>query len=323
MGGRPISQETMDRRKYRCRYPLFPYEDYFKINIFIKLIILFVILLFLSACSGIKQKYFYSNDYYSANEARCIANPAKIPGNMVITGLPARTMPVSGTVSHHSLLDPVIDGYFETLRKARTVKTFIILCPKHFNTANGVAFTSFTGWMTSLGTVNVNKKLTEKIIKRIPKIEISDKAFMNEHGIGALTPFIKKYFPDANIVQICFDEKLKQYGLSFNLANIISEVISNDKEKIFLLISADFSHKAGLEETEKRDAISLKVLQNLYSSDVFEVNSDNSSGIYTLSTVVKNIGLKNNFIYCQTNSMYFTGLSQDDITSYFFTFQSR
>jgi len=85
-----------------------------------------------------------------------------------------------------------------------------------------------------------------------------------EHGIGTLLPFIANYFPQAKIVPIVIDEKHKNISMLYQLADILYQIISQDPT-VFLLISVDFSHKAGREQTFERDTRSLQsALKNSY-----------------------------------------------------------
>lgn len=288
------------------------------------LIFIVVILFILLSGCIIKSSYsfpgFYSEDYYSKKKTFEIASNQTLPENISICKLSDNENFISGTVSHHSLVNPLIDNYFLYLKENIQISTFIIITPKHFRTSDDAFSTSYKPWFTSLGILKINRKLTDKILKNEPKIILSDYSFQNEHGIGTLAPFIKKYYPKASLVQISIEEKKKQFGIAANLGKTIYDIIKDDKS-VFLLISADFSHKENRVNTDMRDNLTYKNLKTYDIKKINSINTDNSTGIYIMFDVCSRFKIKNNLIFSHTDSEKWTGISSNDITSYFFTLQ--
>jgi hypothetical protein len=235
--------------------------------------------------------------------------------------LPDNAVPYSGTVSHHLLVSGIIDKWFLELKnKRKNIKTFFIVSPKHNEYGESIICISMLDWKLNNEITKINREYSSHLLKHL-KIREDRNAFHHEHGIYSLLPFIKKYFPDAQIVPILMDEYKRQNSKSMLLADSISEIVNKDKNT-FLIISIDFSHRGDRETTDKRDAISERVLNSLDLNHLSKVYSDNSAGLITLFYFDKNLNLDKNHIFYHTNSAKITGEDDiNDITSYFFTFQ--
>lgn len=108
--------------------------------------------------------------------------------------------PIAGVVNHHILANDLIARFFKTLRAVRPdIETIIILSPDHFSQGRGLSTHELT-YVTLAGDVAVNKPW----VLELEKIGVWDgtdsRAFENEHGIGALAPFIAREFPGVKIV---------------------------------------------------------------------------------------------------------------------------
>lgn len=145
-------------------------------------------------------------------------------------------------------------------------------------------------------------------------------AFYYEHGIGTLTPYIKKYFPDSTIVPILQREKPLQLERLEELGDVITKLIQKDTRRYFLLISTDFSHHFDLPRTLDNDKRSDYFLRNPYKENIIYAANDNIGGLYSLATLIENIGWEKTSILYNTNSLEISGEGADDITSYFFSF---
>ncbi len=246
----------------------------------------------------------------------------KIPTDITFNYL-NNIKPRSGTVSHHLLVAPLIDIWFKELKKQNIdIKNFFILSPKHTELGNGNICLSSLDWeLSNKNMVKTNKNYIKKILEKLD-IKEDQYAFHKEHGISALLPFINHYYPDAKVIPIIMDEFNKQIGICKKLSEVISELMLKD-ENSFLLISVDFSHKADLVKTKKRDIITQNVLDSLNPDRVNEIYSDNNVSLFTLFFTCNDLGLNNNHIFCNIDSQSYTGKKLTDITSYFFTFQYK
>lgn len=153
------------------------------------------------------------------------------------------------------------------------------------------------------------------------KIDIEDHdAFYYEHGIGTLTPYIKKYFPKSTIVPILQREKPLKLDRLEELGKVMTDLVKKDPSKYFVMISTDFSHHFNLEDTLENDKRSRHFLLNPYKDNIISAANDNIGGLYSLATIADNVGWQRTSILYNTNSFYISSEGEDDITSYFFSF---
>lgn len=281
-----------------------------------------ILFLFLLSCSkvntGYPFKYHVTEDFFIESSV----NLNSIPGHVVLNHL-NNGKPRSGTVSHHLLVAPLINSWFkELIRQNKDIKNFFILSPKHTDLGIGnICFSSLDWKISDKKVVKTNKKYIRKILKKF-KIKEEQYAFHKEHGISTLIPFINYYYPEAKVIPIVMDEFNKQIGICKKLSEVISEIMIKD-ESTFLLISVDFSHRADLAKTKKRDLFSKDALNSLNPEKVNEIYSDNNVSLFTLFFTCKDLGLNENHILCDIDSQTYTKKDLPDITSYFFTFQYK
>jgi len=191
---------------------------------------------------------------------------------------------VGGVVPHHLLAGGLIDSFFEKL-SFQNPKRIILLGPDHGDFTPEVKSLTPRGW---------NK----------------------EHSITNITPFIKKYLPDATISPIVLSNKM---GLSEieDLAEVLSKKI--DKDTV-LIASVDFSHYLKEQEAEENDKKTLEIIKNFDYQSLLALNSDYLDGPAPIAVLLKTIQKTshNNFeVSNHTNSSQLMGNSFNEITSYF------
>ncbi len=84
------------------------------------------------------------------------------------------------------------------------------------------------------------------------------------------------------------------------------------------MVSADFSHHAGIETTGERDSRTESVLPTLLRKNLPLMYSDNRGGLLLLSEFLGGV-VHDYRLIGHTNSYKISGMDKEDITSYFFT----
>ncbi|MCL2808691.1 MAG: AmmeMemoRadiSam system protein B [Treponema sp.] len=227
--------------------------------------------------------------------------------------------PWAGTVSHHILAHDYIDVWFFHLSQIRDIKNFFILSPDHYNISLEPYSLTIGSWESGFGFVESDRDKVRQIIELLD-VDLDPAVFTVEHGISALMPYIKKYFPQAKVIAIIHGgESAVNTLLTNRLADILeNEFDENGKKENFLLISADFSHGGNPQTIYLNDINSARYLKGDSNAGWNIVICDNRAGIYILDRLGKN-NLKSNILY-HTNSWEISGHGENDITSYFFTF---
>ncbi|MDR2964316.1 MAG: AmmeMemoRadiSam system protein B [Treponema sp.] len=232
---------------------------------------------------------------------------------------PPGFFPWAGIVSHHLLAHDYIDSWFSRLADMREVQIFYILSPSHFGLSLEPYSLTDGSWDSGFGLVESDKAKTYKLANFFNVI-LDTKVFEFEHGVSVFMPYIKKYFPKAKVTAIAYGgESPVNIPIALLLAEAMEkEFDENGKQENFLLISADFSHRGNLEQTQKKDEASRLYLENSAGASWNMANCDNRPGIFVLNQLGKN-NLETVILY-HTNSWEIANEGADDITSYFFVY---
>lgn len=139
------------------------------------------------------------------------------------------------------------------------LETLIIFSPAHRYAVESFVLPTDDAWEVPTGNVFIHKDITEKI-KNMGG-EYCDEAFINEHSIEVQLPFIKKYFPEANIVPVLVG------GVDFKtLSNIISAFWED--EKIGFVITSDLSHFRNKQEAMRIDNVTADMIEKLVPENI-------------------------------------------------------
>jgi AmmeMemoRadiSam system protein B len=162
---------------------------------------------------------------------------------------------VSGlTVPHHLVAADLIARAFRVAEKNRYDK-IVILFPDHFKKARQPFATTRRSFETVFGTVKTDKADVAYLLVDGHIVEESD-LFEREHGLGALLPYVKHFFPDTPIVPIAVSLKSTRDDLDRLIADL-EPVIT---EQTLILQSTDFSHYLTHHEAIQRDQEVLNIL---------------------------------------------------------------
>ena len=147
--------------------------------------------------------------------------------------------PIAGVVNHHTAAMDLQAKFFKTLKSVRPdIKTFIILSPDHFRRGSGIA-TGQLPYATPSGLVSLNLQL-------LTNSSVDHGSFKEEHGVGALAPFIAREFPGAKIVPFF----LRSDAPRDQLVALGDELAHISSTSTFVIVSSDMSH--GLTDMEAR-----------------------------------------------------------------------
>lgn len=227
-----------------------------------------------------------------------------------------------GTVPHHLLAGRLIAGFLEAAASSRgqsdtVTETVVVTATMHFTEDNPIC-TSLCDWDTPFGRLECDTVLTGTIMEETGAVCDDDMAAL-DHGISALVPYIKYYFPDAQIAFILVDEKADK-DIPERLAKLYSGF---DKECLFLF-SADFSHYLPAHNTEKNDLETIEAVAEMNYKKVAAMTDDNVDSPYVLSTfmhLAENCGAEP-MLLDRSNSMLISGIPYsekaypDGLTSY-------
>ncbi len=226
--------------------------------------------------------FFEASSFYPAVEA--------------VTEKPLFTLqkPVFGaTTPHHLIPSPAIASLFSELKKQHP-KTIILLSPNHFQAGSQIFLTSNEAYPTPFGNLTTNETIYQKIlsakITTTSLFEENHTALGNDHGIGALAPFITYYLPGTTIVPILIRDGSTEKDMQ-QLSRILAPFISTTTP---LITSVDFSHYLSLAEANKKDTITWDAISHGNLASLIRLNSndylDTPTGMATLLNIMKQKG---------------------------------
>ncbi len=217
-----------------------------------------------------------------------------------IGGAPARngrrSEVAAGTISHHLFARDLIARYFIELARCVNPRTIIVIGPNHHARGHSPIALSALRWRTPFGLVEPDSEVIGKL-SQTGLACVEEEAFVNEHSIGALVPFIRRTFPGTMIVPIIF-KKVANREDCVKLAGVIAGLANRP----LVLASLDFSHYRTSREAEREDVASLGVLRSLSKKRIDEAFVDSRPAMLTLIALCMNIGANTVEIVQHTNS---------------------
>jgi AmmeMemoRadiSam system protein B len=202
--------------------------------------------------SGYQTKEFFDNAYDGSGEGAYGADA------------------ISAISAHHLLIADEIARLFNSVGDKKT-KQVVLLSPNHFSVGVSAAQITKESWDTPYGILETDSKAVDVLLDTVEVLKDEDLAFENEHGIGALTPFIKRSFPDAKLIPIILHESLSDEDAK-ELGGQIAELFPN----AFVIASIDMSHTLPEHTQEYHDAVTQMVIASGDSDVDLEIDSNAS-----------------------------------------------
>jgi AmmeMemoRadiSam system protein B len=158
------------------------------------------------------------------------------------------------TVPHHVLAIDLIARGFQAA-SANHYDRIIILSPDHYSRSRRPLATTTRDFDTALGKLNNDRVATAALLTADALFDDSD-LFAKEHGVGALTPFVRHFFPKAKIIPIAISYSASREECDQALVHIAS-LIGPDT---LVVQSTDYSHYLPAEIARQRDQETLNVI---------------------------------------------------------------
>lgn len=186
---------------------------------------------------------FYDDATLFRNAISTVAKLA--PSNQRLNGI---------AVPHHLLAADLVALGFRAASGFR-YKRIVILSPDHFHRAQTPYATTARGFDTMLGPIRADRDAVAKLEANAGMVEESC-LFAREHGVQAMLPFLRHYFPDAAIVPIAMSIRAKR-GDWDRLVEALKPIV--DRETL-VVESTDFSHYLPQHEARRFDQQTLNIL---------------------------------------------------------------
>lgn len=216
-------------------------------------------------------------------------------------------------VPHHLLASEYI-AQLVKMSSGRNIKTVVILGPNHENIGSDVVAAAKARWNTPFGFVNIQDELVDNFVADLG-LELNYQAFINEHSVGAIIPFVKYYLPEAKILPIIFSS----YA-GINEAEKISQWLADNlSEETLIIVSTDFSHYLTKQQADQNDEVTRQLILEGDIEKIAVLDNDYIDSPISLATALM-YAEKNNLqteIVGNSNSFDLSVIKPMQTTSYF------
>lgn len=191
------------------------------------------------------------------------------------------------SVPHHLLAaDLIARGFWAA--SGNSYDRIVIVSPDHFKKSRRPLATTRQDIETPLGTARIDQDVAGVLLAKDELFDESD-LFQREHGIAALLPFVKFFFPEARIVPIVVSygatrsdwdaavemlEKLVEPGTlvvqSTDYSHYLTQAIAvqRDQETLNVIAANDLDAVAGLRQIDHMDSKGSQYIQMRLQADV-------------------------------------------------------
>ncbi len=228
------------------------------------------------------------------------------------TGTPQED--ISGiTVPHHLLARDLIADTF-LLASHGLYGRVVVVSPDHYNLGDTDISLSSRDFGTVFGDLTTDQ-LTVKKLGKFSYVSTSD-FFYREHGIQAILPFVKYYFPKAQIIAVTFKEGTDKKELD-EFVDLLEAVL--DRETL-IVQSTDFSHYLPVEVANTRDKETISVIKSGDPQKIFSLhqpaNLDSIAAQYIQSRLQRDLYGATPHVTGHKNSQDYTEEKLAKTTSY-------
>ena len=224
---------------------------------------------------------------------------------------------ISGVVPHHLLAKEIIEDFFSYISSQGKPETIVILSPDHFQSGILMESNSFITIAVdsnekAFSHLKTDTLLWGKLVKE-NKMTSNSSAIIAEHGITALLPYIKKYFPETNILPILIPAEITKEQVE----QLVKTIDKNTLLDTIIVASVDFSHYLPPQAANFHDTKSIRVLLNFEEENFKNIEVDCWQALYAARLFAKLKQKETYHIIAHKNSADFLNLELEETTSYF------
>lgn len=173
-------------------------------------------------------------------------------------------------------------------------KTIVVIGPSHRVGFEGVSIADTELYQTPLGDLVIDRALVKDLMQRF-NIPCFPEAH-HEHSTEVQMPFIKRYFPEANIIEMVY-----AYAQPSLIEPIIAYCLDNADTAV--VISTDLSHYYPLDEANKLDSICLEAIRNENTHTLHQgCEACGMIGVEAMLNVAKRKGLESTVLDYRTSA---------------------
>ena len=131
----------------------------------------------------------------------------------------------------------------------------IVLGPNHTGMGWPVALSPAGDWITPLGSVKINSRLTELIEEHVPLARQDESAHRYEHSLEVQLPFLQFCNPNVSIAALCIS--VPDFPSLSAIGEGIAKAISEYGEEVLMVASSDMTHYESAQAAKAKDDVAL------------------------------------------------------------------
>jgi len=136
----------------------------------------------------------------------------------------------------------------------------ILLGPNHTGYGEPYAVESSDSWVTPLGKIDMDRDLSEKLVKRSRYLEPDCVAHANEHSLEVQVPFIQFLNPVSRIVPIALSGYVDNPAWG-EIGESIADIVREEKGKdVMIIASSDMTHYESEETARENDSYAIEAI---------------------------------------------------------------
>jgi AmmeMemoRadiSam system protein B len=229
----------------------------------------------------------------------------------VILGFKIYFSPVAIVLPHHNLVQSTRQQFLKIVASRRLItKKIILISPDHFSADQRQINTSDQNWNLSTGLIRF-----QDLNLGLP---VNNSLLNSDHGIYNPLADLKTYFPHATVYPILIGQKVPISELKSLLFRIKS-VCGLD---CLVVASVDFSHYLPATLADTHDAYTLKILNNLDTDLISNVEVDSPQSLYLLTKFTISKSAQKWNLFAHTNSGFITNNPDAETTTHVFGYFS-
>ena len=234
---------------------------------------------------------------------------------------PAAGLHVTGiSVPHHLLAADLIARGFRAASGSQYDRV-IIVSPDHFSRSRRPMATTRRDIDTVFGFVRNDREATDTLLQMDDLFDNSD-LFAKEHGIAALLPFVRHFFPNAKIVPIAISYSATREDCDRALA-LLGTLVG---ARTLVVQSTDYSHYLRADIARQRDQETLNIIAANDADAVFRLiqpdHMDSRASQYVQMKLQSGVYNSHGTVIANRNSTHYSAMG-DRTTSYVVTVYSE
>ena len=147
--------------------------------------------------------------------------------------------------------------------------TVLVLGPNHTGMGAPAALSPPGEWLTPLGPVPVNSRLSELILKHVPSVREDAAAHRFEHSLEVQLPFLQYRNPQVSFAALCLS--LPDFGSISRLGEGIARAIAEFGQEVLIVASSDMTHYESAAAAKAKDTMALAMIADLDPEGLLKV----------------------------------------------------